>query len=178
MLVMRLQCNLAMQILKTNSILHIRSLSVTAGSANRVRRQRNPSLLNFHALRVPFSASLLLDESHKVIQHTRPGAILTPPPKELVLLCLRIEAERHCPHVLIDPLLPLRLEELNVVIQPGSCSGVPGYGRACEEQTPVLDRGVQHDGFLAGISGNLEGVVVNALEKLLVIREVRAEFSD
>lgn len=55
---------------------------------------------------------------------------------------------------------------------------MPGDAGGGEEEAPVLDGGVEGDGFLAGGARDEEGVFVGAFEEVGVGEEVAAELRD
>lgn len=110
------------------------------------------------------TAPLLLDPRHKLINHAGPRTILAPPAQTVVLECLVREAQRLIPHVLVDALLPLLLQELDPPLQPGIVRRRPIERRRGEKKAPVLNRSFEGDGFGALRFGDQEGVLVDFFE--------------
>ena len=105
---------------------------------------------------------------HKVIQHTRPSPILTPPTHRLILQALLGKSTRLIPHILAHTLLPARRQKLDPKRQPIRILRHPGDTARTEQEPPVVERRIKRHVFLTGSASDDESVFVDTREVFLV----------
>lgn len=135
-------------------------------------RSATPSI-SIHLLATR-NTRLLLCIQYKLIDNARPSSILAPEAQRLVRQALLVEFVRLVPHVLVNALGPLLLQEGEPEIKPVRRVTLPGHTGRAEKHLPDCESGLEGECFLALLFGADEGVLVDFLEEDFV----GADFAD
>jgi hypothetical protein len=125
--------------------------------------RKSPIRLSTSLLHRLLAPLLHLNPLHKIINHTRPTALLAPEPQTLILHRLRHESQRLTPQVPVDSFLPLGVQEL----QPKRQEIRPALphpretGLRIRQRSPELLRVLEINSFLAVFDEQRESVVVD-----------------